>query len=163
MSHIDATRHIRMSHATHECVTAHMNGSRPHMHGSRPHMHGSRPHMHETSHMSHMRHIWVTLHIWDDISWHLIYVMWLFHDISYMSYDSYMWCDYMRCSHITCLIYVMWLNEMSHIVTSHTNEWVISHMNDPYHIRMRPLIYGVATVSRIDKIICLFCRISSLL
>jgi len=52
---------------------------------------------------------------------------------------------------------------MSHV----TYEWVMSHMNESCHIsRMRVCVswndYGVATVSRIDKIIRLFREISSL-
>jgi len=94
--------------------------------------------------------------------------------MSYMGESCPVWMSHVTSvgPHVT---YEKWLrvNASCHVWLSHVPyEWVISHMNSHVtcecilprmnascHVWISHVTYGVATISRIDKIIGLFCRI----
>jgi len=146
--------YIWMSHVTYEWVMSHMNES----------CHIWMSHVNESSLECHT-YEWVISHIWTS---HVTHVneschIWTSH-VTHVNESCHIWT-----SHVSNVVH---MNEscqtcervvshaschtrkrvMSRIWTSH-----ITHMNEP---KQR---YGVATVSSIDEIIGLFCRVSSLL
>jgi len=62
-----------------------------------------------------------------------------------------MCCSVLQCVAVCCSVF------MNHELHMSLMKGVVTH------VRVRQSSYGVATVSRIDKIIGLFCKISSLL
>ena len=73
--------------------------------------------------------------------------------MSHMNESCHIWM-----SHVTYEWVMSHMNGSCHIWMSHViHEWVMSH-NQPCHIWMSRVTYGVASISRIDKILGLFCK-----
>jgi len=132
--------HIWMSHVTCEWVMSHRNKSCDMW-------------------MSHVTHRWqcyVRCCCLADDSWGWVTShMWMSH-VSHMneSRHTYEWVM----SHIVML----WMSHVTHVNEScHTCEWVMSHiwMSPVSQMNKSCLTYGVATISRLLKIIGLFCRL----
>jgi len=146
MSHENESCHMRMSHVTYEWVMSHVKES---CYMGMGHVTCERmmSHMNESCHvwMSHVTYEWVMSYV--NESCHESCHIWMGHVTGSCVNES---CHIKLCH--------MW---MSH-VTESCHIWM-SHITRLFHKCYSVMSYGVATISRLLKIISLFCRIWSLL
>ena len=147
--------HIWMSHVTHLYESCHTY-ERVLSHIWMSHV----THMNESCHTCKwvMSHIWTSHGTLMNESWHT-YMNEARHTYEWVT--SHIWMRYVK-KHELDVHCVTWLVHMTRSYVWH--EWDMSECTNqlciPY---VDEACYGVATVSRIDKITGLFCRISSLL
>ena len=161
ISHMNESCHVWMSHVTYEWVMSRMNEL---CHIWMSHMSS----MNESCHvwMSHVTYECVISHVC--IS-HVTSALARMSQVTYINTScltyTHEWVMFYVVSYHTWMRHVTYawvmshLNQSCHIWMSHfTYEWVTSRMNESRHVWLSQDTYGVVLVSRIDKIIGLFCK-----